>query len=52
MELLGISDLDELTQAAPQLGHAEGLSEAAAWLQSRDADERSPRPQALKFALA
>jgi len=52
MELLGIRDLDELTQAAPELGHAEGLSEAAAWLEARERDERSPRPQALKFALA
>ncbi|MHB8695590.1 MAG: AfsR/SARP family transcriptional regulator [Solirubrobacteraceae bacterium] len=49
LAVLGIDDIAPLLDATPPLDHVVALTEAAAWLAERDADERAPRPSALDF---
>jgi predicted ATPase/DNA-binding SARP family transcriptional activator len=49
LAVLGIADIAPLLDATPPLDHVAALTEAAAWLAERDADERAPRPSALDY---
>jgi hypothetical protein len=52
MAELGITDLAPLLGRTPVLDHAAALTQARAWVDGRDADERVPRRGALEFATA
>lgn len=52
LAVLGMDDPPAPADSAAPLDHGAALAEAAAWLGTRAPEASSPRPDALRFAIA